>query len=193
MKRLTVILLLTTSWAYIQGKPSDLVQLKQREAVMRVLSDIAPVVITHHAPFRVRLEAIASRLRDTDWVQSRQELPAVPQSAVEAATALREAVHAPVFLITEFQGYYILSDVGLSEALGTLPLDSEPELRATLLRLLLSDPDAFMSGFAVPKNTAKWIKFDFRKTYTLTPKGVTISRNIIAEPKTQGDGLKPAP
>jgi len=183
MKRFTAILLLAASWAYAEGDAPELAQLKQRATVMRSLGDIIPIVVTNHAPFKARLGAAETRLRETDWQQARQELPKVPSSASEAAAALHEAVRAPAFLVTEFQGYYILSDVGISPDISKLPLDSKKKLKAKLRGMLLSHPDAFMSGFVVPKGMAKWMKFDFRKTYTLTPKGVKIERNRIAEPE----------
>ncbi len=184
MKRFTAIMLLAAASAYAQGDPPELAQLKQRATVMQALSEISPIAVTNQAPFTARLDAAANRLRKTDWAQVRQELPKVPASASDVAAALRETVRAPTYLMTEFQGYYILSDVGISEPSSALPLDNDAELKAKLAHLLLSDPDAFMSGFAVPKGTAKWMKFDFRKTYTLTPKGVKIERNTIAEPES---------
>ena len=120
-------------------------------------------------------------------------MPKIPKTAADAAAALHVAVRAPAFLVTKYQGYYIISDVSVSAEPSTLPLGDKPQLTAKLRDILLSDPEAFMSGFAVPADTAKWMKYDFRKTDMLTPKGVKIERNTIAEPSTEGDGLKPAP
>ncbi len=151
---------------------------------MRALSEVIPIAVTNHAPFKARLAGVATRLQKTDWQEVRQQLPQIPKTAADAAAALHVAVYAPAFLVTKYQGYFIISDVSISAEPSTLPLGDKPQLTAKLRDMLLSDPDAFMSGFAMPVDTAKWIKYDFRKTYTLTPKGVKIGRNTIAEPSS---------
>jgi hypothetical protein len=175
------------------GENDEGATIERQGKIMRCLGTLIPMTVTNQTPYLAALTRVVAGVEGKDWSQTKGSLSAVPSSALDAATLLKTSLRLWTFLATEYRGYYILSDVNIGSAAEALPVNSEDELKVALTRVVLGNPESFMSGFIIPKGSQKWMKYDFAKTYTLTPTGVKIEKTKLAEPKPDGAGLKPAP
>jgi hypothetical protein len=167
--------------------------IERQGKIMRCRGTLIPMTVTNQTPYLATLTRAVAGVEGKNWSQTKGSLSAAPSSASDAATLLKTSLRLWTFLATEYRGDYILSDVNIGATADDQPVNSEAELKIALTKAVLANPESFMSGFMIPKGSQKWMKYDFTKTYTLTPTGAKIEKTKLAQPKRDCDGLKPAP
>jgi hypothetical protein len=161
---------------------SEMDQMQRHAKVMKCLFSVIPLTITNPTPYKAALDRVVKSVQGRDWNQTTDALTATPASLADVSRLLHDLVRVPTVAHIEYNGYYIVSDLLPIKDDKNLPVDSEVDLKIRLIQLALENPETFMSGFIIPKGSSKWLKYDFTRTYTLTPKGVKIEKTISAEP-----------